>query len=76
MSIYPYGSKEMSTYYLESRGIEKQARILQQKQRNESMLLQISTTIKVQDHKVFSKSKPRNKQRNHIIIIDNPFEWG
>ena len=44
---------------------------------------EMSATIEVQDHKEFPKSKPRNKQRNdeedkdaHIIIIDNPFEWG
>ena len=44
---------------------------------------EMSATVEVQDHKEFLKSKPRNKQRNdeedkdaHIIIIDNPFEWG
>ena len=43
----------------------------------------MSTIAEVQDHKKFPRSKPRNKQENdeeekdaHIIIIDNPFEWG
>ena len=41
----------------------------------------MSTTLEVQDHKKFPRSKPRNKQGNdeeekdaHIIIIDNHFE--
>ena len=43
----------------------------------------MSTIVEVQDHKKFPRRKPRNKQGNdeeekdaHIIIIDNPFEWG